>query len=109
MMKLQKKQIEQITNLKEKLQNNANELVFVSNVKLSKEQLSKLKELSFKKDGDSNIAFDFKKEFSRIAMPINTQVNFSAMSLDAPFMIPKIQQNIWCFLVFLEMNFCTEK
>ena len=46
-------------------------------------------ELSFKKDGDSNIAFDFKKEFSRIAMPINTQVNFSAMSLDAPLYDPK--------------------
>ncbi len=84
-----KKQIQQITNLKEKLQNNANELAFVSNVKLSKEQLSKLKELSFKKEGDSNIAFDFKKEFSRIAMPINTQVNFSAMSLDAPLYDPK--------------------
>ena len=84
-----KKQIEQITNLIRELKNNANELAFVSNVKLSKEQLSKLKELSFKKDGDSNIAFDFKKEFSRIAMPINTQVNFSAMSMDAPLYDPK--------------------
>lgn len=79
-----KEQIKRISTLHEKLKDNANELAFVSNVKLTKDQINNLKNLDFNKTGDSSINFDFRKDFPKIAMPINTQVNFSAMSLDAP-------------------------
>ena len=40
-------------------------------------------------EGDSKVELPFKQEFHKIAMPINTQVNFSALSMDAPIYDPK--------------------
>ncbi len=83
-----KKQIEKINNLNTKLLDNANELAIISNIKPTKDQLNFIKELNFKKEGDSAINFDFNAVFPKVAMPINTQVNFSALSLDAPTYSP---------------------
>ena len=84
-----KKQIQKIADLSVSLKDNANELAIISNIKPSKEQLNFIKNINFKKDGDSAINFDFKPAFLKVAMPINTQVNFSAMSLDAPAYSPE--------------------
>ena len=84
-----KKQIQKIADLGVSLKDNANELAIISNIKPSKDQLDFIKNVNFKKDGDSAINFDFKPAFLKVAMPINTQVNFSAMSLDAPSYSPE--------------------
>ena len=58
--------------------------LFISNTKLSSSQIDEIKDLNFKKEGDSAIDIEFSKTFNKVALPINTQVNFSAMSFDAP-------------------------
>ena len=69
--------------------NSANELMFVSNVLLTKDEVKDIRSLDFKMEGDSKVELPFKQEFHKIAMPINTQVNFSALSMDAPIYDPK--------------------
>ena len=69
--------------------NSANELMFVSNVLLTKDEVKDIRSLNFKMEGDSKVELPFKQEFHKIAMPINTQVNFSALSMDAPIYDPK--------------------
>ena len=60
------------------------ELLFVSNEKLTKDQINLIREIDFQKVGDSKVDINFNKTFNKVVFPINTQVNFSAMSLDAP-------------------------
>ena len=68
----------------EKTKSDKNEVLFISNTKLSSSQIDEIKDLNFKKEGDSAIDIEFSKTFNKVALPINTQVNFSAMSFDAP-------------------------
>ena len=63
--------------------------MFVSNVLLTKDEVKDIRSLDFKMEGDSKVELPFKQEFHKIAMPINTQVNFSALSMDAPSYDPK--------------------
>ena len=79
-----KKQIEKVEAMHKKLESMKSELLFVSNEKLTKDQINLIRDIDFKKDGDSKVDINFNKTFNKIVFPINTQVNFSAMSLDAP-------------------------
>jgi len=81
---LMKKEIEKVETMYKKLESMKSELLFVSNEKLTKDQINAIREIDFEKDGNSKVNVNFTKTFNKIAFPINTQVNFSAMSLDAP-------------------------
>ena len=79
-----KQEIEKVANTYKKLDSMKSELLFVSNNKLSKNQINEIRAIDFKKDGQSKIEVPFTKTFNKVVFPINTQVNFSAMSMDAP-------------------------
>ena len=77
----------QLTKVKDfysNLNKGKDEMLFISNHKLSSEQLDDIRKINFNKTGDSNVSLDFNPSFSKVALPLNTQVNFSALSLDAP-------------------------
>ena len=77
----------QLTKVKDfysNLNEGKDEMLFISNHKLSSEQLDDIRKINFNKTGDSNVSLDFNPSFSKVALPLNTQVNFSALSLDAP-------------------------
>ncbi len=79
-----KEELEKMQKLLQKTKSDKNELLFISNIKLTNEQIDKIKSLDFEKDGTSKIDIEFSKTFNKVALPINTQVNFSAISFDAP-------------------------
>jgi len=79
-----KDQLKKMQSMLEKTKSDKNEVLFISNTKLSSSQIDEIKDLNFKKEGDSAIDIEFSKTFNKVALPINTQVNFSAMSFDAP-------------------------
>ena len=79
-----KKEIEKVENMYNKFDEMKSELLFVSNNKLNKDQINQIRSIDFKKDGSSSVNVDFIKTFNKVVFPINTQVNFSAMSIDAP-------------------------
>tara|TARA_B100000925_G_scaffold131893_1_gene98632 strand:- start:894 stop:3776 length:2883 start_codon:yes stop_codon:yes gene_type:complete len=81
---LMKKEIEKVENMYNKFDEMKSELLFVSNNKLNKDQINQIRSIDFKKDGSSSVNVDFIKTFNKVVFPINTQVNFSAMSIDAP-------------------------
>jgi Zn-dependent M16 (insulinase) family peptidase len=81
---LMKTEIEKVEGMYKKFESMKSELLFISNNKLSKDQINAIRAIDFKKDGSSNVDIEFTKTFNKVAFPINTQVNFSAMSLDAP-------------------------
>ena len=81
---LMKKEIEKVANTYQKLDAMKSELLFVSNNKLNNDQINEIRSIDFKKEGQSKIEVPFTKTFNKVVFPINTQVNFSAMSLDAP-------------------------
>ena len=77
----------QLTKVKDfysNLNKGKDEMLFISNHKLSSEQLDDIRKINFNKTGDSDVSLDFNPSFSKVALPLNTQVNFSALSLDAP-------------------------
>ena len=77
----------QLTKVKDfysNLNEGKDEMLFISNHKLSSEQLDDIRKINFNKNGDSYVSLDFNPSFSKVALPLNTQVNFSALSLDAP-------------------------
>ena len=79
-----KEQLEKMQKLLQKTKSDKNELLFISNIKLTNDQIDEIKSINFEKDGASKIDIEFSKTFNKVALPINTQVNFSAMSFDAP-------------------------
>jgi len=79
-----KEQLVSMEKLLEKTKSDKNDLLFISNIKLTNNQIDEIKDLDFQKDGNSKITINFSKTFNKIALPLNTQVNFSAMSFDAP-------------------------
>ena len=81
---LLKTEMQKVESLFEKFGSMSSELLFISNTKLDKKQINQIRGLDFKKDGSGSVNVDFVKTFNKIAFPINTQVNFSAMSFDAP-------------------------
>jgi Zn-dependent M16 (insulinase) family peptidase len=81
---LMKTEIEKVEGMYKKFESMKSELLFISNNKLSKDQINAIRAIDFKKDGSSKVDIEFTKTFNKVAFPINTQVNFSAMSLDAP-------------------------
>ncbi len=83
-----KEQLEKMQKLLQKTKSDKNELLFISNIKLTNDQIDKIKSINFEKDGASKIDIEFSKTFNKVALPINTQVNFSAMSFDAPIYDP---------------------
>ena len=83
-----KEQLEKMQKLLQKTKSDKNELLFISNIKLTNDQIDEIKSLDFEKDGTSKIDIEFSKTFNKVALPINTQVNFSAMSFDAPIYDP---------------------
>ena len=77
----------QLTKVKDfysNLNKGKDEMLFLSNHKLSSEPLNDIRKINFNKTCDSNVSLDFSPSFSKLALPLNTQVNFSALSLDAP-------------------------
>ena len=83
-----KEQLEKMQKLLQKTKSDKNELLFISNIKLTNDQIDEIKSINFEKDGASKIDIEFSKTFNKVALPINTQVNFSAMSFDAPIYDP---------------------
>ena len=83
-----KEQLEKIQKLLQKTKSDKNELLFISNIKLTNDQIDEIKSINFEKDGASKIDIEFSKTFNKVALPINTQVNFSAISFDAPIYDP---------------------
>ena len=83
-----KEQLEKMQKLLQKTKSDKNELLFISNIKLTNDQIDEIKSINFEKDGTSKIDIEFSKTFNKVALPINTQVNFSAMSFDAPIYDP---------------------
>ena len=83
-----KEQLEKMQKLLQKTKLDKNELLFISNIKLTNDQIDEIKSLDFEKDGTSKIDIKFNKTFNKVALPINTQVNFSAISFDAPIYDP---------------------
>ena len=83
-----KEQLEKMQKLLQKTKLDKNELLFISNIKLTNDQIDEIKSLDFEKDGTSKIDIEFNKTFNKVALPINTQVNFSAISFDAPIYDP---------------------
>ena len=83
-----KEQLEKMQKLLQKTKSDKNELLFISNIKLTNDQIDEIKSLDFEKDGTSKIDIEFNKTFNKVALPINTQVNFSAISFDAPIYDP---------------------
>ena len=47
-------------------------MLFISNHKLSSEQLDDIRKINFNKTGDSNVSLDFNPSFSKVALPLNT-------------------------------------
>ena len=84
-----KDEIQKMQKMLQKTKSDKNELLFISNIKLTNEQIDGIRSLDFEKDGSSSINVEFSKTFNKVALPINTQVNFSAMSFDAPIYDPK--------------------
>ena len=79
-----KQAIENITKLHAKFRDLGNELTYISNIKLTDGQIKELRNLEFEKTGESTFILEAPEVFPKIAMPINTQVNFSALSMNAP-------------------------
>ena len=77
-------QLSKVKDFYSNLNKGKDEMLFISNHKLSSEQLDDIRKINFNKTGDSNVSLDFNPSFSKVALPLNTQVNFSALSLDAP-------------------------
>jgi len=83
-----KEQLEKMQKLLQKTKSDKNELLFISNIKLTNDQIDGIRSFDSEKDGTSRIDIEFSKTFNKVALPINTQVNFSAISFDAPIYDP---------------------
>ena len=60
-----KEQLVSMEKLLEKTKSDKNDLLFISNIKLTNNQIDEIKDLDFQKDGNSKITINFSKTFGK--------------------------------------------
>ena len=70
-------QLSKVKDFYSNLNKGKDELLFISNHKLSNKQLNEIRKINLNKSGESDISLNFNPSFSKVALPLNTQVNFS--------------------------------